>query len=578
MDRTFRQFRILEPIGKGTTGSIYRGVQTTLDRPVAIKELHPHLSADPDFIARFEREAKTAATLQHENIVSVIDFGREMDRFYIALEFVDGSDVDALIDQHVKIPLPVALTLMNDMLRGLEHAHRHGVVHRDVKPANVLLSKHGTAKIADFSIAHAATQPSMTMTGATLGTPAYMSPEQVGGRPVDARTDLFSAVVMFYEMVTGKRPFAGDSYPSIIGQLLTVTPELLSKVDPAIPESIARVVRRGLEKDRDRRYPDAAELARAFESAARAEKIPHGRDLIAAFMVSAAEYEKVLAARPTVTGGTFQRLQVADALRELEAEAKRDPGNVELRRRIVELGGVPPAARSRSVPGGKALLVLAPLAISVAAFFGVRAMRGAGSDALVAETPNAATAVVAAATTTATPTTASGTAATPADVAVATATATATAVPEPTAVTAKTATARATRTPVARVTATGTPRPTEVAMVGATPSQRIPPAATPTAAPLATAAIRPTTPAPTPAAQAAVPRGMVKVRVNPGSLEAKIYADGKLVGETPMNALFELPAGPHTIVVSHPQYRVSSTKIVVKAGETYEHKIKLEVP
>ncbi|HVO29748.1 MAG TPA: serine/threonine-protein kinase, partial [bacterium] len=263
MERTVRNFRLLEQIGTGGMGVIYRAVQLTLDRQVALKEMHPHLAKDEEFLRRFEREAKTAATLQHENIVSVIDFGEDGGSYFLALEFVDGADLKVLLAKDPKVVLPVALAVMVDVLKGLEHAHARGIVHRDIKPANIMVTKDGVAKIADFSIAQAQTMPSMTVTGATLGTPAYMSPEQAaGGRPVDARTDLFSAGVILFEMLSGKRPFEGDTYASIISQLLTVTPPDLHEIDPVVPASITRVVKRALEKDPDRRYQSAADFRR----------------------------------------------------------------------------------------------------------------------------------------------------------------------------------------------------------------------------------------------------------------------------------------------------------------------------
>ncbi len=287
MERTVRNFKLLETIGTGGMGTIYKAVQVTLDRPVAIKELHAHLARDPEFLQRFEREAKSAAALQHENIVGVIDFGKTRDDgegYFLALEYVEGCDLKVLMEPDSKVVLPVAVSVVLDVLRGLGHAHSRGVVHRDIKPANVMVSKDGIAKVADFSIARASSLPSMTQTGETVGTPAYMSPEQAQGEAIDGRSDLFSAAIILYEMLAGIRPFPGEAFAAIFNKLLTSKPQALAEINPFVPDALSRVVAKALERSKERRFQSAEDFAQAIERACVEAGIPLGRHLVADYV------------------------------------------------------------------------------------------------------------------------------------------------------------------------------------------------------------------------------------------------------------------------------------------------------
>ncbi len=308
-ERRVRNFRLVREIGTGGMGTIWRAIQEPLERPVALKELHPHLAKDPDFLRRFEREAQAAAAIHHENVVSVIDFGREGDACFLALELVDGPDLSTVLgssagasDVERRVPLPIALSIATDILRGLATAHARGVVHRDIKPANVLLSKEGVAKIADFSVALVQASGSLTTTGTTLGTPAYMSPEQAGGgRALDARSDLFSVGVLLWEMLAGAKPFDGDTYAAIVGRVLTYEPRDLDQVDRLVPARVSRAVRRALEKDAQRRWASADELRRELEDAARDAGIPVSRAQVAEWIVNAPGFQREFRRRQAIT-------------------------------------------------------------------------------------------------------------------------------------------------------------------------------------------------------------------------------------------------------------------------------------
>jgi len=249
MGRTIRNFEILEEIGKGGMAVIYKAKQTTLDRIVAIKELYPHLASDNEIIGRFEREAKAVAKLQHENLINIIDYGKEGASYFIAMEFVEGGlTLKDIIVKVKKFPIPIALRVVTEVLKGLEYAHDKGIFHRDIKPANIMISKDGAVKIADFGIAKNLESAGETKTGQAVGTPAYMSPEQLAGRKVDARTDLFSLGVMFYEMLGGVRPFPGDTLHTIITQIIQTTPRPVEELDPLVPPEVSKVIKKALEK------------------------------------------------------------------------------------------------------------------------------------------------------------------------------------------------------------------------------------------------------------------------------------------------------------------------------------------
>jgi len=285
MARTIRNFEVMEKIGMGGMAVIYKAKQTSLDRIVAIKELHAHLASDKEIIDRFEKEAKSVAKLQHENLVNIIDYGKEGNSYFIAMEYVEGGlTFKDLLGKVKKFPVTVALRVVTEVLKGLEYAHDKGIFHRDIKPANVMISKDGAVKIADFGIAKNLEQAGQTKTGQAVGTPAYMSPEQLAGRKVDQRTDLFSLGVMFYEILGGIRPFPGDTLHTIITQIIQTTPRPVEELDPLIPPEISKVVVKALEKDMDKRYSSATEMLKDLQDYMQKESISLTKKDMAAFV------------------------------------------------------------------------------------------------------------------------------------------------------------------------------------------------------------------------------------------------------------------------------------------------------
>jgi serine/threonine protein kinase len=284
INRTVRNFQLKELIATGGMAAIYKAVQVSLDRIVAVKILHGHLAQDKNFITRFEREAKAAANLKHENIVNIIDYGKAEDVYFIAMEYIDGRSLKELVSSVKFMPLDIALSIAYKISNGLTHAHERGMVHRDIKPANIMIGYDGTVKIADFGLAQAQDLTSVTITGSIVGTPAYMSPEQATGKKVDNRTDIFSLGVVMYEMITGGKPFCGENYSSVIHEIITVKPPKPLEANPLINKEINDVIEKMLEKDLDHRYHDISEVSEIIHSYSKRNKLEVSRKQIGGFV------------------------------------------------------------------------------------------------------------------------------------------------------------------------------------------------------------------------------------------------------------------------------------------------------
>src|SRR6478672_140176 len=257
---------------------VYLAEDQELGRRVAIKILNGRHANDAQFIERFRREAKNAAALNHPNIVSIYDRGEAEDTYYIAMEFLDGRTLKELIVGHGAAPVRVAIEYARQILSALRFAHRHGIVHRDIKPHNVLVDAEGRVKVTDFGIARAGTSQ-MTETGSIVGTAQYLSPEQARGGEVDQRSDLYSLGVVLYELLTGKTPFEGDTPVEVAMKHLSNAPKPPSELRKDIPPELDMVVLRALAKDPNDRYQSADEMEGDLDRVARghAGRV-HGRD------------------------------------------------------------------------------------------------------------------------------------------------------------------------------------------------------------------------------------------------------------------------------------------------------------
>jgi len=262
--RKLGRYEILSELGKGAMGVVYRARDPMLDRTVAIKTVN--MALDPgemaDYEARFNQEAKAAGGLNHPNIVTIHDIGKSGNMAYMAMEFLEGRELRDLMSPGAPMAPARAVEIAAQVAEGLAYAHQHGVVHRDVKPANIMILKNGMAKITDFGIARMRMAEVRTQTGVVLGSPRYMSPEQVAGKRAAPRSDIFSLGVIFYEMLTGKPPFTGDDVTSIMFQILNLVPPPPSTINPAIPAVLDFIVAKALAKPPDDRYADASDLAR----------------------------------------------------------------------------------------------------------------------------------------------------------------------------------------------------------------------------------------------------------------------------------------------------------------------------
>ena len=262
--RKFGRYEIVAELGKGAMGVVYRARDPMLDRMVAIKTINMSLDSGEmaEYEARFYQEAKAAGGLNHPNIVTVHDIGRSGNVAYMAMEFLEGRELRDLMSPGQPLAPALAVEIAAQVAEGLAYAHQHGVVHRDVKPANIMILQTGMAKITDFGIARMRMAEVRTQTGVVLGSPRYMAPEQVAGKRAEPRSDVFSLGVILYEMLTGKPPFTGDDVTSIMFQILNLVPPPPSTVNPAIPAVLDFIVAKALTKHSDDRYPDASEFAR----------------------------------------------------------------------------------------------------------------------------------------------------------------------------------------------------------------------------------------------------------------------------------------------------------------------------
>ena len=262
------KYEIRGELGRGAMGVVYEGFDPNIERIVALKTIRAEQLVGenaPDVIARFRREAQAAGRLSHPNIVSIYDFGEDVGVWYIAMEFIKGRELKEYFEANERFTTADAVRILTQILSALGYSHRLGVIHRDIKPANIILLPDGSVKVADFGIAHIESSE-LTQVGAVLGTPSYMSPEQIQGLPVDGRSDLFSVGVILYQFLTGERPFTGSSTITM-RKVLEENPLPPSRFNVQLPGAMDAVVRKALEKRADDRYQTADEFAEALQAA-----------------------------------------------------------------------------------------------------------------------------------------------------------------------------------------------------------------------------------------------------------------------------------------------------------------------
>ena len=263
------RYRVVKRLGSGGMADVYCAEDSQLGRRVALKVLNMRFAEDRGFVERFHREASSAAGLQHPNIVAIFDRGEWDGTYYIAMEFVEGRTLKEVVLEKGLAPPDAAIDITLQILRAARYAHKSGIVHRDIKPHNVLIDQEGRVRVADFGIARAGTSD-MTETGSIMGTAQYISPEQAQGRPVDARSDLYSIGVVLYELLTGRVPFDAESPVTVALMQVNEPPIPPMEIKPDIPPALDAIVMRAIEKDPARRFADADEFIAALESARQA--------------------------------------------------------------------------------------------------------------------------------------------------------------------------------------------------------------------------------------------------------------------------------------------------------------------
>jgi serine/threonine-protein kinase len=309
------EYQIVSEIGSGGMATVYKAVQKSLGRPVAVKEMKKSFHRDAGLVRRFEREARIAASLQHENIVHIYDYWRKP-TFCIVMEYVDGTNLAEVIEKTGPLPVDVGVMIAAQVSSALDYAHMRGLVHRDIKPSNIMIKRNGEVKLMDFGIAHARGLESLTQPGTLLGTPAYMSPEQIMGQALDGRSDIFSFGIVLYEMLTGVKPFSDEDTQSASAKILNGAFLPPRRINRDIPRRLQRVIRKCLRKKPAKRFQAMPEVGNRLGKALR------GKASKPAELRRISEY--------LVRRGVFEALEADETL----VVPKRSAGAVLLRRLI----------------------------------------------------------------------------------------------------------------------------------------------------------------------------------------------------------------------------------------------------
>src|SRR5512134_587527 len=289
-------------LGSGGMADVWLAEDQELGRKVAIKILHERYANDTQFVERFRREATHAAGLSHPNVVSIYDRGEAEGSYFIVMEYVEGRTLKELIVTRGSCPVPVAISYVRQVLAALRYAHRNGIVHRDIKPHNVLVDHEGRVKVADFGIARAGSSQ-MTEAGSIIGTAQYLSPEQARGAPVDESSDLYSTGIVLYELLTGLVPFNGETPVEIAMKHLSQVPDAPSTIRPEIPRDLDLVVLRALAKEPAERYRPAKEMDRDLELVGRGEAVGPETEEAATMVLRGESTAATTVQRPAGYGG-----------------------------------------------------------------------------------------------------------------------------------------------------------------------------------------------------------------------------------------------------------------------------------
>ena len=253
MKKRIGNYKIIHELGQGGMATVYLGVQVSLERKVAIKELMPSLVNDEEMVERFKREARSAASLTHEGIVSVYDFWKDKNSLYLVMEYLEGKNLEQILEEMGPLPISAAAMIAARVADALHYSHQREIIHRDVKPSNIFITRRGEVKLTDFGIAYTPQEPTLTQKGMAIGTPAYMSPEQIKGQKPDQRSDIFSLGVVLYELATGTAPFTADDDEGVVTESLEKRPRWPKMINGEIPWRLQWTILRSLRKSPKRR-------------------------------------------------------------------------------------------------------------------------------------------------------------------------------------------------------------------------------------------------------------------------------------------------------------------------------------
>jgi eukaryotic-like serine/threonine-protein kinase len=379
------KYELLEKVGQGGMAIVYRGRDTTLQREVAVKVLHRHLADHKEARDRFEREAQAVAKLRHENILEIFDFsGVASEDSYIVTEFIDGQTLKQFTTEHqIRYP-EIGAMITVQICRALSHAHSLGVLHRDVKPENIMIRNDGVVKLTDFGIAQMLDHQRLTVTGQLLGSPAYMSPEHVEGGKLDFRTDVFAAGIVLYQLTTGELPFRGKNPHEILKRIAECSYADPRQVSPLIGNELAGIIRKALAHDKDDRYADVSQMVAALEAYLAGSGLGSPRDELARFFNAPVSYEMAL--RPRLVAALSRRglARLAEdrnaALEIFNRVLTMDPENAEVLAAIERLSRQRRWVRVVAIGGGL-------LAVAVGGFFLRENLRDGAASGRVAVAP-----------------------------------------------------------------------------------------------------------------------------------------------------------------------------------------------
>jgi serine/threonine-protein kinase len=375
--RMVTRYRLLDKVGEGGMATVYRAQDTQLSREVALKLLHPHLASQEESRRRFQREAHATAKLRHPHILEIYDYsGYESPESFIVTEYIEGRNLRTFLDQN-PVTLPEVAALVGVALgEALGHAHGLGVIHRDIKPDNVMVSVKGELKLMDFGIAQIVETERMTVTGQLIGSPAYMSPEQVDGRGIDRRSDLFSLGTLVYQLATGVLPFSGKNPHQLLKRIADGVYQDPRQVNPAIDDELARIIGRLLERDLDQRYPDAAALVQDLRAHLREAGVDDPEAALRLLLKDPEPEQARLKARVIErlleqARADIQARRLVPALSRLSRVLSLDPKHAEV---PALLAGLERWQRQRAMLRRAAVAATA-LAVAMVALLGTRALR-----------------------------------------------------------------------------------------------------------------------------------------------------------------------------------------------------------